>query len=72
MINRSQGLDELQGVAMHRNNIGAIMKMGKASDLDQALPNLNCAHNPLQVVHFDHFGPCKQASFAAHSYWCVC
>ncbi len=72
MINRSQGLGEFQGVAMHRNYIEAIMKMGKASYLDQTLPNLNRAHNPLQVGHFDHFGPCKQASFAGHSYWCVC
>jgi len=71
MINTFQGLDDLQGVAMPRNYISANVKVGKATNLDQPSQNLTRAQNPLQVVHFDLFGPCKQASFAGHSHCCV-
>ena len=68
MINTCQGLDDLQGIAMPRNYVSANVKMGKATNLDQPSPNLTRAQSPMQIVHFDLFGPIKQPSFAGHSY----
>jgi hypothetical protein len=68
MINTCQGLDDLQGIAMPRNYVSANVRMGKATNLDQPLPNLTRAEKPMQIVHFDLFGPIKQPSFAGHSY----
>jgi hypothetical protein len=68
MINSCQGLDDLQGIAMPRNYISANVRMGKATNLDQPSSNPTRAERPMQIVHFDLFGPCKQSSFAGHSY----
>ena len=71
MIHSCQGLDDLQGVSMPRNYISANVRMGKATNLDQPKSIPDRAEHPLQVVHFDLFGPCKQPSFAGHNYCCV-
>jgi hypothetical protein len=71
MINTCQGLEDLQGIAMPRNYISANVRMGKATKLDQPSANPSRAQSPMQIVHFDLFGPCKQSSFAGHSYCCV-
>ena len=71
MINTCQGLEDLQGIAMPRNYISANVRMGKATNLDQPLPNPNRAQRPMQIVHFDLFGPCRHSSFAGHSYCAV-
>ena len=68
MINTCQGLEDLQGIAMPRNYISANVRMGKATKLDQPSANPSRAQSPMQIVHFDLFGPCKQSSFAGHSY----
>ena len=70
MIDNCQGLDDLRGVPMPRNYVSANVRRGKAVSMDQPKSNPQRADQPLQVVHFDLFGPCKQPSFAGHSY-CV-
>jgi hypothetical protein len=70
MINSCQGLDDLQGISMPRNYISASVKQGKATNMDQPKSIETRADRPLQVVHFDLFGPCKHSSFAGHNY-CV-
>ncbi len=68
MINSCQGLDNLQGIAMPSNYISANVRMRKATNLDQPSSNPTRAERPMQIVHFDLFGPFKQSSFAGHSY----
>ena len=70
MIDSCQGLDDLRGVPMPRNYVSANVRRGKATSMDQPKTNQQRADKPLQVVHFDLFGPIKQTSFAGHSY-CV-
>ena len=70
MIDSCQGLDDLRGVPMPRNYVSANVRKGKATSMDQPKTNPTRADQPLQKVHLDIFGPCKQPSFAGHSY-CV-
>ena len=70
MVNSCQGLDDLQGISMPRNYVSASVRQGKATMMDQPKSNSTRADRPLQVVHFDLFGPCKHPSFAGHKY-CV-
>ena len=70
MIDSCQGLEDLQGISMPRNYVSANARRGKAVSMDQPKSNPTRADQPLQVVHFDIFGPCKNPSFAGHSY-CV-
>ena len=70
MIDSCQGLNGLRCVPMPRNYVSANVRRGKAVSMDQPKSNPQRADQPLQVVHFDLFGPCKQPSFAGHSY-CV-
>ena len=67
MIKSCQGLDDLQGISMPRNYISASVRRGKAINIDQPKSNPTRADRPLQLVHFDIFGPCKHPSFAGHS-----
>ena len=71
MIGSCQGLEDLQGVAMPRNYVSANVRMGKATNTDQPQQNPIRAKKPMEVVHCDLFGPCKQPSFAGHTYCCV-
>ena len=71
MIGSCQGLDDLQGVAMPRNYVSANVRMGKATNLDQPQQNPVRATKPMEIIHCDLFGPCKQPSFAGHTYCCV-
>jgi hypothetical protein len=70
MVNSCQGLDDLQGISMPHNYVSASVRQGKAIEIDQPKSNPMRADRPLQIVHFDLFGPCKHASFAGHKY-CV-
>ena len=70
MVNSCQGLDDLQGISMPRNYVSASVRQGKAIKIDQPKSNPTRADRPLQIVHFDLFGPCKHSSFAGHKY-CV-
>ncbi len=70
-IDSCQGLEDLQGITMPRNYVSANLKRGNAVNLDQPKPILTRAEHPMQIIHFDLFGPCKQPSFAGHSYCCV-
>ena len=70
MIDSCQGLEDLRGIPMPHNYVSANVRRGKATSMDQPKSNPQRADQPLQVVHFDLFGPCKQPSFAGHSY-CV-
>ena len=38
----------------------------RTTNLDQSLPNPTLAQSPMQIIHFDLFGPSKQSSFAGH------
>ena len=71
MINTCQGLDDLQGIAMPRNYVSANVRRGKAINQDQPKSNSTRADSPMQIIHFDLFGPCKNPSFAGHCYCCV-
>ncbi len=70
VINSCQGLDDLQGISMPCNYISASVKQGKATNMDQPKSIEIRADRPMQIVHFDLFGPCKHSSFARHNY-CV-
>ena len=71
MVNSCQGLEDLQGISMPRNYISASVRQGKATNMDQPKSIQARADRPLQVVHFDLFGPCKHSSFAGHNYCIV-
>ena len=70
MINTCQGLDDLQGITMPHNYVSANVRRGGATNIDQLKSNSTRAERPMQIVHFDLFGPCKP-SFAGHCYCCV-
>ena len=70
MIDSCQGLEDLRGISFPHNYVSANVRRGKATKMDQPKSNPKRADRPLQVVHFDLFGPCKHPSFAGHSY-CV-
>ena len=70
MIDTCQGLDDLQGISMPRNYVSANVRRGKATMMDQPKSKATRADRPLQVIHFDLFGPCIHPSFAGHKY-CV-
>jgi hypothetical protein len=53
---------------MPRNYISANVRLGKATNLDQPSLNPTRAESPMHIVYFYRFGPCKQSSFAGHSY----
>ena len=55
---------------MPRNYVSANVRRGKATNIDQPKSNSTRAERPMQIVHFDLFGPCKP-SFAGHCYCCV-
>ena len=55
---------------MPRNYIDANVRRGKATMMDQPKSNATRVDRPLQVIHFDLFGPCKHPSLAGHKY-CV-
>jgi len=67
MIDSCQGLDDLRGVPMPRNYVSANVRRGKSTSMDLPKSNPHQSDQPLQVVHFDLFGPCKWPSFAGHS-----
>ena len=73
MIDSCQGLDDLWGVQMPRNYVSVNMRSRKATGMmDQPKPKAQAdqpqrADQPLQVVHFDFIGQCKQPLFAGHS-----
>jgi hypothetical protein len=70
MIDSCQGLEDLRGLSMLRNYVSVNVRKEKATKMDQPQSNTKRADRPLQVVHFDLFGPCKHPSFAGHTY-CV-
>jgi hypothetical protein len=70
IINTCQGLDDLQGTTMQHNYVSANVRRGKATNIDQPKSNSTLGERPMQIVHFDLFGPCK-SSFAGHCYCCV-
>ena len=56
---------------MPRNYVSANVRMGKATNLDQPQQNPVRATKPMEIIHCNLFGPCKQPSFVGHIYCCV-